>query len=167
MSIPVTPSAPEAAVAFVERRFGEGLAKTLDPTGRAAAAREQRIIRLRRCGELRHAERYGWLSLAGWLLAMKVGELGSIDPTSPALALRAHAGDVLPVPLEEDTAPVLTTVADTGIEVSDPRDSFGFGVVALVAAALTDGVVEVGGRSLGGGAVAESLRARLKEASRV
>lgn len=33
--------------------------------------RERRITELRRCGELRHAERYGWLALAGWLLGLK------------------------------------------------------------------------------------------------
>jgi hypothetical protein len=153
-------------VAFVGSRFGDSLAETLtrDRPARLGTARERRITELRRCGELRHAERYGWLSLAGWMLGMKVGEVTSLDPTSPALSTRA-SGDVLPACLGGDPAPILTTVSHTGLEVSDPRDPFGFSVVELLATALRDGAVELEGRHIGGGAVAESLRARLEGAS--
>jgi len=168
MSAPVTPCAPEASVAFVRRYFGDAVVQNLvgDRPARLGTARELRITELRRCGELRHAERYGWLSLAGWLLGMKVAELTNLDPTSQALSVRANAGDILPACLGQDLPPVLSNVSDTGLEVSDPRDPFGFGLVELLAAAISEGVVEVGGRSLGGGAVAESLRARLEAASR-
>jgi len=167
MSAPVTPCAPAAAVTFVERHFGASVAVGLDPSGRAAGARERRITELRRLGELRHAERYGWLSLTGWLLGMKVRDLGKLDPTSEAIQHRAGGTDVLDDPLDDDPAPVLTTVPDTDLDVSDPRDPFGFGVLELAASALRDGRVEVGGRPVGGGAVTESLRARLEEVARV
>jgi hypothetical protein len=164
---PVTPCAPGPTVAFVERYFGASVAACLDPSARAASARERRITELRRVGELRHAERYGWLSLTGWLLGMKVKDLGKLDPTSEAIQHRAGGTDVLDDPLADDPAPVLTTVPHTDLDVSDPRDLFGFGVLELAVSALRDGMVEVGGRPVGGGAVTESLRARLGEVARV
>jgi hypothetical protein len=167
VSPPVTPCAPGAAVAFVGERFGHDLADALvHRPARLGTSRARRITELRRCGQLRHAERYGWLSLAGWLLDMKVSEVTALHPMSEALNVRAHAGDVLPPLLGEDPPPVLTTVADTGIEVSDPRDPFGFGVFELLAVALRDGMAAVEGRTLGGGTVADSLRARLEEVAR-
>ena len=111
VSAPVTPCAPEAAVAFVEGRFGARWPKALDPSARLAVARERRITELRRCGELRHAERYGWLSLTGWLLGMKAEHAGAARPdigghssTGPAAATSCptHSG--------EDVAPALVTV---------------------------------------------------------
>jgi hypothetical protein len=163
MSAPVTPCGPEATVAFVERRFGESVAKTLDPAARAATARQARIVELRRCGELRHAERYGWLSLTAWLLGMKVATVRDLDPTSAAITHRAGGNDMLADPLGADPGPELMTVAGTDLEASDPRDAFGFGVFALAGSALRDGVVEVEGRRIGGGAVTTSLKARLEE----
>jgi hypothetical protein len=153
-------------VAFVERRFGEAAAKPLDPSGRAGAARERRITELRRCGELRHAERYGWLSLTAWLLGLSVAIVRGLDPASDAIARRAHGTDVLADPLGEDPGPELTTIAGTEIEVSDPRDPFGFGVFELAGKAVRDGMVETGGRIVGGGAVSTSLRARLEAVAR-
>ena len=44
------------------------------------ARAERRITELRRCGELRHAERYGWLSLAAWLLGMSVSVIAQTRP---------------------------------------------------------------------------------------
>jgi hypothetical protein len=163
MSVPVTPCAPRAAVAFLEARFGADVSKTLDPVARIAKARERRITELRRCGELRHAERYGWLSLAGWLLDMKATTVSRIDPTSTALLHRTRSRDVLPDPLGEDPPPALRLVKDTGIEVSDPRDPLGYGVIELAVAAILDGTVEVDGRRVAGGAIAASLRDRLVE----
>lgn len=162
-AIPVTPCAPAATVAFVERHFGAALAAGLDPGSRGASGRERRITELRRCGELRLAERYGWLSLTGWLLGMRASAIAKLDPTSAAIVHRAGGTDVLGDPLHEDPAPALTTVPGTDLDVSDPRDPFGFGVLELGAAALRDGIVEVQGRAVGGGAVAASLRARLEE----
>jgi hypothetical protein len=166
VTAPVTPCAAEATVAFVERRFGPELAKALDPSIRLAAVRERRITELRRCGELRHAERYGWLALAGWLLGLKAAVVGRLNPDSPAILHRARARDVLPDPLGDDPPPALVTVGDTGLQTSDPRDPFGYRVVELAAAALRDGMVEIDGRRVGGGAVAASLRERLQVVSR-
>ena len=98
--------------------------------------RERRITELRRCGELRYAERYGWLSLAGWLLGMKAAVVAQLDPASDAIAHRARARDVLPDPLGDDPPPALVTVGDTGLQTTDPRDPLGYRVVQLVAAAL-------------------------------
>jgi hypothetical protein len=166
VSTPVTPCRPETAAAFVERRFGPRIAKTLDPSDRVAVMRQRRITQLRRCGELRHAERYGWLSLAGWLLGMNAAVVAQLDPTSDAIAHRARARDVLPDPLGDDPPPALVTVGDTGLQTIDPRDPFGYRVVELVAAAERDGMVEIDGRRLGGGAVAACLRERLREVTR-
>jgi hypothetical protein len=166
MSAPVTPCGPEATVAFVERFLGESVAKTLDPAARAATARQARIVELRRCGELRHAERYGWLSLTAWLLGMKVATVRALDPTSTAITHRAGGNDMLADPLGADPGPELTTVTGTDLEASDPRDAFGFGVFALAGTALRDGVAEVEGRRIGGGAVTESLKARLEVVAR-
>jgi hypothetical protein len=167
MSAPVTPCGPEATVAFVERRFGEAVAKLLDPAARVARVRQARIVELRRCGELRHAERYGWLSLTAWLLGMKVATVRDLDPTSAAaITHRADGNDMLADPLGADPEPQLTTVTGTDLEASDPRDAFGFGVFALAGTALRDGVAEVDGRRIGGGAVTASLKARLEEVAR-
>ena len=166
MSTPVTPCNPEATVAFVERRFGPKIAKTLDPSGRVAVTRQQRITELRRCGELRHAERYGWLSLAGWLLGMKAAVVAQLDPNSDAIAHRARKRDVLPDPLGDDPPPALVSVGDTGLQTTDPRDPLGYRVVELVAKGLSDGMVEIDGRRVGGGTVAGSLRERLQEVAR-
>jgi hypothetical protein len=166
VSAPVTPCAPEAAVAFVQSRFGAETANELDPSSRLAMTRERRITELRRCGELRHAERYGWLSLAGWLLGMKASTVGQLDPSSDAFVHRARSRDVLPDPLGEDVAPVLVTLGATGLQVSDPRDPLGYGVLELAVAAVRDGMVELGGRRVGGGAAAASLRERLEEVAR-
>jgi len=163
---PVTPCAPAATVAFVERHFGAPLAAGLDPGSRAASGRERRITELRRCGDLRLAERYGWLSLTGWLLGMSARAIATLDPTSAAIVHRADGTDVLGDPLGEDPAPVLTTVPGTDLDVSDPRDPFGFGVLELGVAALRDEIVEVQGRAVGGVAAAASLRARLEEVAR-
>jgi len=165
VSAPVTPCAPEAAVSFVERRFGEAVAKTIDPASRAGGARQRRITELRRSGELRYAERYGWLSLAAWLLDMPVRAVRDIDPGSNAFMHRAGGTDVLADPIGVDPAPALTTVADTGLEVSDPRDPLGFTVCEMLGVALSAGIVDVEGHSVGGGAVAASLRARLETVS--
>ena len=51
MSTPVTPCAPEAALAFVEGRFGAEASKRLDPSsrlGRGAGAADHRAPALRR-----------------------------------------------------------------------------------------------------------------------
>jgi hypothetical protein len=165
MTAPVTPCAPQATVQFVERRFGSALATTLDPAIRLAATRERRIIELRRCGELRHAERYGWLTLAGWLLGMKAAAIARLRPDSPAIVHRVGARDVLPVILADDSPPRMVTIGDTGLQTSDPRDLLGYRVVELAAIAIRDGLVEIDGRRVGGAAVAASLRERLKEAS--
>ena len=166
MSAPVTPCAPEAAVAFVEGRFGAELAKGLDSSSRLAITRARRITELRRCGELRHAERYGWLSLTGWLLGMKTNAIALLDPSSAAFVHRARSRDVLPDPLGEDAAPALVTVGSTGLEVSDPRDQLGYRVLQLAVAAVRDGIVEFDGRRVGGGAAAASLRERLEAVAR-
>jgi hypothetical protein len=166
VSTPVTPCNPETTVAFVERRFGSGIAKTLDPSARVAVTRQQRITELRRCGQLRDAERYGWLSLAGWLLGMKAAVVAQLDPTSDAIAHRASVRDVLPDPLGDDPPPALVSVGGTGLQATDPRDPLGYRVVALVAAALSNGVVETDGRRVGGGAVTACLRERLQEVAR-
>jgi hypothetical protein len=165
MSTPVTPCAPEATLAFVQARFGAKAVRLLDPSCRLAAGRERRITELRRCGELRRAERYGWLSLAGWLLGMKATTVGRIEPSSIAINHRARRDDVLPDPLGEDPAPGLVTIGDTGLEVSDPRDPFGYRVVELAAAASCEGLVNLDGRRVDGGAVAKSLRIRLERVS--
>jgi hypothetical protein len=162
----VTPCAPVATVAFVERRFGAELANTLDPSIRLAAIREGRITELRRCGELRNAERYGWLSLAGWLMGMTAAAVGRLNPGSLAILKRARARDVLPDPLGDNPPPALVTVGDTGLQINDPRDPLGYRVVELAAAALRNGMVEIDGRRVGGGAVAASLRERLEEVAR-
>ena len=166
MSAPVTPCAPEAAIAFVEGRFGTEVTKGLDSSSRLAATRAGRIIELRRCGELRYAERYGWLSLAGWLLGMKASTVARLDPSSDAFVHRARSRDVLPDPLGEDVAPALVTVGSTGLEVSDPRDPLGYRVLQLAVAAVRDGIVELDGRRVGGGSAAASLRERLEEVAR-
>ncbi|MGH7732219.1 MAG: hypothetical protein ACREOE_00600 [Gemmatimonadales bacterium] len=166
MIAPVTPCAAEATVAFVERRFGPELAKTLDSSIRVAAMRQQRITELRRCGELRHAERYGWLALAAWLLGMKAAAVGRLNPDSSAILHRARARDVLPDPLGDDLPPALVTVGDTGLQISDPRDMLGYRVLDLAATALRDGLVEIDGRRVSGAAVAASLRERLQEVGR-
>ena len=145
MSAPVTPCDPAATVAFVQRRFGEAIAKSLDPAARVATARQRRITELRRCGELRHAERYGWLSLTAWLLGTSSAVVRDIDPTSEAIVHRAHGTDVLPEPLGEDPEPVLTTIAGTDLDVSDPRDPLGFSTFELAGAALRDGMVSLDG----------------------
>ena len=51
---------------------------------------QRRITEFRRCGELRHAERYGWLSLVPWLLGMKASVVMQLDPTSPVITHRAR-----------------------------------------------------------------------------
>jgi hypothetical protein len=158
----VAPCAPEVAVAFLETRFGAELAKTLDPAARLGMAREQRIVELRRCGELRHAERYGWLSLAGWLLGLRAAAVRRLDPASAAILHRARGRDALPDPLADDPAPALAAVGNTGLQASDPRDPLGYRVLQLAAVALRDGVVDLGGRRVGGGAVTASLRERLE-----
>lgn len=165
MSAPVSPCAPEVTLAFVESRFGAEVAKHLDPSCRLAAVRARRITELRRCGELRYAERYGWLSLTGWLLGMKASTVGRLDPSSAAINHRVRSDDVLPDPLGDDPAPQLVTIGDTGLKVSDPRDPLGYRVVELAAGASRDGLVDLDGRRVGGGAVAASLRARLEEVS--
>jgi hypothetical protein len=165
MSAPVTPCDPAATVAFIEQRFGEALAKTLDPSARVATARQRRITELRRCGELRLAERYGWLSLTAWLLGARADVVRGIDPTSGAIGQRAHGTDVLPEPLGEDPEPVLTTIAGTDLDVSDPRDPLGFSIFELGGTALRHGMVDLGDHAVGGGAVAASLLARLEAAA--
>jgi hypothetical protein len=164
--VPVTPCAPTAAVDFMAARFGPRLADGLDPASRAATTRAARIGELRRCGELRDAERYGWLSLTGWLLDLPATVLGRLDPTGEALGRRAGRGDLLPEPLAPDPDPGAAEVAGTGLFVPDPRDPLGWTVLSLAAAALTAGVVDVGGRRLGGGAAIAALTARLQEAGR-
>ncbi|MEB3980211.1 hypothetical protein OQ968_02910 [Mycobacterium sp. 663a-19] len=166
MTAPVTPCAPQATVAFVQRQFGDKLATTLDPTIRLAVTRERRITELRRCGELRHAERYGWLTLAGWLLGMKATVIGRLNPDSAAILHRARPRDVLPDPLADDLPPALVALGDTGLQTSDPRDVLGYRVVELAASALRDGLVEIDGRRVSGAAVAASLRERLQEVGR-
>ncbi len=161
MSAPVTPCAPEAAVAFIQGLFGTDLAKGLDPSSRLATTRARRITELRRCGDLRHAERYGWLSLTGRLLGMKASTVTRLDPSSAAFVHRARSRDVLPDPLGEDVAPTLVTVGDTGLQVSDPRDPLGYRVLQLAIAAVRDGIVELDGQRVGGGAAAAALRERL------
>jgi hypothetical protein len=165
MSAPVTPCAPEATLAFIEGRFGAKAVQLLDPSCRLATLRGRRITELRRCSELRPAERYGWLSLTGWLLGMKAITVGRFDPSSMAINHRASRGDVLPDPLGDDPAPRLLAIGDTQLEVSDPRDPLGYRLVELAAAASCDGLVDLDGRQVGGGAVAASLRARLEEVS--
>ncbi|MGY1793080.1 hypothetical protein ACI796_03710 [Geodermatophilus sp. SYSU D00525] len=161
---PVTPCAPEAAVAFVAGRCDSELVGSLDPASRLAAVRAQRIVELRRCGQLRHAERYGWLSLTGWLLGMSATVVGRLDPASAAVVHRAGVRDVLPDPVADDPAPAVVDVA--GLQLADPRDPLGYRVLQLAVAALRDGVVDVGGRRVGGGAVAASLRQRLEVTGR-
>ena len=165
MTTPVTPCAPEAARAFVEGRFGAEAAKRLDPSSRLASARARRITELRRCGELRRAERYGWLSLSGWMLGMKASTVLKIDPASPLVHVPADSQDVLPAPLASDPAPELVTIANTDLHASDPRDPLGYLVAELAGTASRDGSVDVDGRTLGAGAVAASLRRRLEEMS--
>jgi hypothetical protein len=138
----------------------------LDPSARVAVVRQRRITELRRCGELRHAERYGWLSLAGWLLGMKTTVVSQLDPTSDAIVHRARARDVLPDPLGDDPPPALVSVGDTGLQASDPRDPLGYRVVELVAAAQRDGAVDIDSRRLGGGAVTACIRERLEAVAR-
>jgi hypothetical protein len=163
MNAQVTPCGPEATVAFVERRFGAELAKRLDPSSRLATTRAHRITELRRCGELRQAERYGWLSLSGWLLNMKASTVAQLDPLAAAFVHRVRSRDVLPDPLGEDVAPALVTLGETGLQVSDPRDPLGYRVLELAVAAVRDGIVKLDGRRVGGGAAAASLRERLEE----
>ena len=162
MSTPVTPCAPDVTVAFVERRFGPEVAKTLDPTGRLGARRARRIAELRRCRDFRDAERFGWLSLTAWLLGMKATMIDRLDPSSGAILHRARSGDVLPDPLGDNPEPTLVEVGATGLRTSDPRDALGYHVVELAATALRDGMVAVDGRRVAGGAVAASLRRRLE-----
>lgn len=164
--VPVTPCAPAAAVNFLTARFGARLADSLDPASRAAITRAARISELRRFGELRDAERYGWLSLSGWLLGMPATIIGRIDPGSEAIGRRASGRDLLPEPLAADPDPATADVAGTGLLVPDPRDPLGWHVLKLAATALTAGVVHVGGRRVGGGAVTTALTARLQEAGR-
>jgi hypothetical protein len=163
MTAPVTPCAPEAALAFVESRFGDAAARHLDPSSRLAEGRARRITELRRRGELRRAERYGWLSLSGWMLEMKASTVLGIDPASPAINLPAGDQDVLPVPLADDPPPELVTIANTELHASDPRDPLGYRVAELAAMASRDGLVDVAGRALDAGAVVASLRCRLEE----
>lgn len=163
---PVTPCAPAATVEFVAARFGERLAASLDPSSRAATSRAARIGELRRCGQLRDAERYGWLSLTGWMLGLPATVLARIDPAGDALRRRASGRDLLPESLAEDPEPVPTDVPGTGLLVPNPRDPLGWAVLGLAATALTTGVVEIGGRRLGGGAVTAALTARLRMADR-
>lgn len=163
MTAPVTPSSGEAAADFIKCEFGEELARKVDPGDRATAVRHRRITEMRRCGELRSAERYGWLSLAALLLGMNSVAVERIDPSSPGIMHRAGGRDILPDPLGEDEAPKLVPLLNTDIEVSDPRDPLGFGVIRLAASALTEVAVEVDGRRLGGAAVAASLRERLEK----
>jgi len=166
VSTPVTPCAPEATVAFLETSFGPDVAKALDPAARVASVRTAGIVELRRCGDLRHAERYGWLSLAGWLLGMPASAVGRLDPCSEAILHRAGGRDVLPDPLGEDAPPGLAEVCGTHLRIADPRDPLGARLLELTALALRDGVVDVGGRRVGGGAVAAAVRGRLEVASR-
>jgi hypothetical protein len=166
MTTPVTPCGPEAALAFVESRFGDAAARHLDPASRLATARARRITELRRCGELRRAERYGWLSLSGWMLGMKASTVLGIDPASPAINLPAGDRDVLPTPVADDPPPELVTIANTELHASDPRDPLGYRVAELAATASCDGLVEVGGRALEAGTIAASLRRRLEVMSR-
>ena len=115
------------------------------------------------CGELRHAERYGWLSLTGWLLGMKVRGRQA-GPHVGGHPHRAGGTDVLGDPLADDPAPGAHHGPRHG-----PRRERPAGPLRLRPysswrrSALRDGMVEVGGRPVGGGAIAESLRARLEE----
>lgn len=163
MTTPVTPCAPEAALAFVEGHFGAEASKRLDPSSRLATGRARRITELRRCGELRSAERYGWLSLSAWILGMKASVIMQIDPTSPAINALAGDHDVLPAPLADDPPPKLAAIANTELRASDPRDPLGYRVAALAATASRDGLVDIDGQPLDAGAVAASLRRRLEE----
>jgi len=163
---PVTPCAPKVTVAFVEARFGPAAAAALDAGSRLARIRQRRIIELRRCGELRHAERYGWLSLAAWLVGMKAVAVERIDPTSDAIWHRARAADVLPDPFGYEETPALERVGETDLKASNPRDMLGFHVVELAAAAVGEGVVQLDQRQVGGGAAAAALRWRLEKTAR-
>jgi hypothetical protein len=166
VTTPVAPCSPDATVAFLEARFGPEVAKAIDPASRLAAARQRRILEMRRGGQLRHAERFGWLSLAAWVLGVKPAVIGRLDPTSRAIVHRSSARDVLPDPLGADQAPNLAAVGDSGLEASDPRDPLGFRVFELAVAATGGPLVEVEGATFSAGALASALRARLEEAGR-
>jgi hypothetical protein len=97
---------------------------------------------------------------------MNAAVVAQLDPASDAIAHRARARDVLPDPLGDDPPPALVIVGATGLQTVDPRDPLGYRVVELVAAAQRDGVVEIEGRRLGGGAVAACMRERLEEVAR-
>src|SRR5690242_19729676 len=127
----------------MERRFGRGVAKRLDVSCTLAAIRGRRITELRRSGELRLAERFGWLSLAGWLLGINASAVARLDPSSNAIYHRARSRDLLPDPLGEDRAPELVSIGNTGIQVSDPRDPLGYALLELAAMACRNGFVEL------------------------
>jgi hypothetical protein len=160
---PVTPSTGVFAAAFVRRQFSELVWDQIDPNSRAMAARQRRILELRRSSELREAERYGWLSLAAVVLGMGQTAVERIEPSSSAVMHRAGSRDVLPDPLGDEYPPAIVEVGDTGLQVSDPRDAFGFHVFSLAIGAISAPVIEISGRRLGGAAVAASLRDRLEK----
>jgi hypothetical protein len=160
---PVTPTSGALAVAFVRRQFGEQAWDHGDPDSRAMAVRQRRILEFRRSGELRKAERYGWLSLAAVVLGMGQTALERIEPSSLAVMHRAGSRDILPDPLGDDYPPAIAELGDTGLQVSDPRDAFGFHVFSLAIAAVSAPTMEINGRRLGGAAVAASLRDRLEK----
>ena len=160
--VPVTPCAPAVAAAFVADRFGPRAAAPLDPAARAGTVRAARITELRRAGRLRDAERYGWLSLTGWLLGLSSADLGRLDPQSDGFLHRSGRRDLLPSPLGEDPPPALAPVGGTDLQITDPRDRLGWSVLTLAAGALNGDTADLGGRRVAAGAVLAALRARLE-----
>jgi hypothetical protein len=159
---PVTPCAPAVAAAFIADRFGPRAAASLDPAARTGAVRAARITELRRAGRLREAERYGWLSLTGWLLGLSAADLSRLNPQSDAFQRRAGRRDLLPVPLGEDFPPKSASAGGTDLQITDPRDRLGWMVLSLGAGALAGRTADLGGRRVAAGAVLAALRIRLE-----
>jgi len=159
---PVCPAGVQLTRHLVTSLWGNEVAKVLG--GDATLVRREAMIRLHRASfKFMLAERFGWLSLAGILCGVPIGDLEQINPRSALLHFRSSPSDLLGEPWGslESVEEKSVQISGTSIMAPESTDPFGFGVAALAASCIGRSVVRINGRALSSPSVTSALRARL------
>jgi len=166
MNIPVCPSNPAYTRSFVVTQFGTQAAEVLDGASTAMTVRERMMRTLRREVRLREAERYGWSTLAGALLGLPSSLVATMPVGDLVFKVRGGPADPLPVPLFLDFDTAEVKILGTDVTAVDPTDQAGFELFSLSGQlAAGNAVVNIGGRALGAGSVADALIGRIRKAA--
>ena len=157
-AVPVCPASPSRLRAFISG--GHPDASDL-PSNRWLRKREEQIHDLRAEGLLSEAERFGWLSIAGFAAGIGHAKAVSIDPSSPLLHQIAGRDDLLSETLGDEPEASLGLIPNTGIEVRLATDPLGYSIAQAALSATEGAVISFRGSDMSSAVFLQSLGQRL------